>query len=230
MTHQVADTDRQWQFSLQLAAHELDTIAETLQTTYAALDAIRIIVTVTFSNVPAKSLSFDYRITINDETLAAHLDWPDWHPEHVHFTDYLWQETCLECFIAPKNSTAYIEVNASPDGRYALYQFGDYRTPNHLPPTALYNTQDNKAASIYWPSSYISSSTDTETTIQPDSQEYNRRFNIPLSELRAIDPDFYPAYLHPCVILKLAGMHLYFAPVHPSPPDFHNKDYWTALS
>lgn len=229
MINQVADTGRQWQFSLQLAAHELDTIAETLQITHTALDAIRVIVNVTLSNMPPKALSFDYRITINDETLAARLDWSDWHPDHVHFTDYLWQETCLECFIAPKSSATYIEVNASPNGRYALYRFDDYRTPDHLPPPALYNTQDKKAARIYWPLSYINSCTDTKKTIQQDSQEFNHHFNIPLSELRAIDPDFYPAYLHPCVILKLAGVHLYFAPAHPSPPDFHNKDYWTTL-
>jgi len=229
MTHQIASADNQWQFSLQLAAYELDTIADTLQTTHAALNAIRVMVTITLSNVPAKALSFDYHITVDDETLAACLDWSDWHAEHVRFTDYLWQETCLECFIAPKNSATYIEVNVSPDGRYALYQFSDYRTPNHLPPPALYHKQYKKAARIHWPLPSTNIGTAAKATSEQDTQGYGRCFSIPLSELRAIDPNFHPAYLHPCVILKLADTHLYFAPAHPSPPDFHNKDYWTAL-
>jgi hypothetical protein len=41
--------------------------------------------------------------------------------------DGLWQHTCFEAFVAPANDTAYWEVNFSPSGEWAMYQFRRYR-------------------------------------------------------------------------------------------------------
>lgn len=38
-------------------------------------------------------------------------------------TDNLWKHTCFECFISPKDSDEYIELNFSPSGDWALYAF-----------------------------------------------------------------------------------------------------------
>jgi hypothetical protein len=42
-------------------------------------------------------------------------------------TDELWRTTCLEAFITEPGSEAYLEVNLSPSGCWALYAFDGYR-------------------------------------------------------------------------------------------------------
>lgn len=39
----------------------------------------------------------------------------------------LWKTTCFEAFVKPAGGSAYTELNASPSGRWASYQFDDYR-------------------------------------------------------------------------------------------------------
>ncbi len=39
----------------------------------------------------------------------------------------LWEETCLEIFLAPDNSEHYWEFNLSPAGHWNIYQFKSYR-------------------------------------------------------------------------------------------------------
>ncbi|MBW4577260.1 MAG: DOMON-like domain-containing protein [Aphanothece sp. CMT-3BRIN-NPC111] len=39
----------------------------------------------------------------------------------------LWEETCLEFFLAVKNSPGYWEFNLSPAGHWAVYRFAGYR-------------------------------------------------------------------------------------------------------
>jgi hypothetical protein len=41
--------------------------------------------------------------------------------------DGLWKETCLECFLALKDSTGYWEFNLSPAGCWNAYSFSGYR-------------------------------------------------------------------------------------------------------
>jgi hypothetical protein len=42
--------------------------------------------------------------------------------------DHLWDTTCFELFIMPKDGTpAYSEFNLSPSERWAAYDFSDYR-------------------------------------------------------------------------------------------------------
>jgi hypothetical protein len=44
----------------------------------------------------------------------------------VH-TDELWRTTCFELFIA-RPGDAYVEINLSPSGAFAVYRFDHYRT------------------------------------------------------------------------------------------------------
>jgi len=39
----------------------------------------------------------------------------------------LWEETCLEFFLAPQNSSRYWEFNLSPAGHWNVYRFQAYR-------------------------------------------------------------------------------------------------------
>jgi hypothetical protein len=41
--------------------------------------------------------------------------------------DRLWEHTCFEAFVGVESSTAYREFNFSPSGRWAAYDFADYR-------------------------------------------------------------------------------------------------------
>jgi len=41
--------------------------------------------------------------------------------------DGLWQHTCFEVFVAPKDNPAYWEFNFSPSSEWAVYQFRSYR-------------------------------------------------------------------------------------------------------
>ncbi len=41
--------------------------------------------------------------------------------------DGLWEETCLEFFLAAKNSQQYWEFNLSPAGHWNVYRFAGYR-------------------------------------------------------------------------------------------------------
>jgi hypothetical protein len=41
--------------------------------------------------------------------------------------DELWRTTCFELFVKPEGGAEYVEINLSPSGRWAAYQFTDYR-------------------------------------------------------------------------------------------------------
>ena len=42
-------------------------------------------------------------------------------------TDELWMHTCFEAFIQPAGEAGYTELNLSPSGRWASYQFDGHR-------------------------------------------------------------------------------------------------------
>ena len=179
-------------FHLCLATDTLAADAQTLGVTIEDLQSIQVEVIVTLAQTnqiaqtaqitrsaqqPEWRLQLDYHITLPLKLLAAQLDWPTWQPTQVGFADYLWEQTCLECFLAgglitdrlinnsvsindvnkigidgvdANKTSAYIEVNASPDGRYALYEFESYRNPATLPPTPLLQTDGQTRAFINW--------------------------------------------------------------------------------
>jgi hypothetical protein len=41
--------------------------------------------------------------------------------------DYLWEQTCFECFFGPKGQPNYWEINLSPAGHWAFYRFSNHR-------------------------------------------------------------------------------------------------------
>ena len=43
-------------------------------------------------------------------------------------TDGLWQSSCFEAFLTEEGQPDYTEFNYAPDGRWACYQFDDYRS------------------------------------------------------------------------------------------------------
>ena len=253
---------------------EVEVIATLVQTDYIAQTA-----QITQSTQqPESQLQLDYRVKLPLKSLAAQLDWPIWQPAQVSFVDYLWEQTCLECFLAGtlidsaasinntnemgidsidgNKSSPYIEINANPDGRYALYQFKSYRNPATLPPTPLLQADGQTRAFINWTASHCPSSNGTANpeqnplskTIKPfiDSLTpniittktylYERSFSLSLSQIhnkKEVINDTGIDYIHPCVILSFSTTFgttaLYFAPKHASPPDFHNLHYWSVF-
>ncbi|MDN3453948.1 MULTISPECIES: hypothetical protein [unclassified Psychrobacter] len=206
---------------------------------------------------PALQLQLTYQIILPNQILVNQLHWPIWQQTQVNFTDYLWETTCLECFIAgsevsntditithqtvPHNTalqhtTSYIEINASPDGRYALYQFESYRNPATLPPVPLYENDGHTRASIDWYDDLkpamisVESSLSSSPSIATKPHDYERSFSVPIAQLPnqqyAIGNTMIEQ-IHPCVILWFGETALYFASNHASPPDFHNRDYWS---
>ena len=261
-------------FHLCLATDTLAADAQTLGVTIEDLQSIQVevIVTLAQTNQIAQTaqitrstqqsewyLQLDYRITLPLKSLAAQLDWPTWQPTQVGFADYLWEQTCLECFLAgglitdrlinnsvsindvneigidgadANKTSAYIEVNASPDGRYALYEFTSYRNPATLPPTPLLQPDGQTRAFINWTASHCPASNGianngtanaeqnslsaqiepaidslTPNTSTANSYLYKRSFTVPLSQLsnaKAFIDDTAIEYIHPCVILSFA--------------------------
>ena len=236
-------------FHLCLATDNLASDAQILGVTIEELQSIQVEVIATLAQTsqiaqsaqqPEWQLQLDYHIMLPLKLLAAQLDWPTWQPTQVGFADYLWEQTCLECFLAgglitdrlinnsvsindvnkigidgvdANKTSAYIEVNASPDGRYALYEFESYRNPATLPPTPLLQTDGQTRAFINWTANHcpVSNSAGsngianndtanaaqnslsaqiepaidllTPTTSTANSYLYQRSFTVPLSQL-----------------------------------------------
>lgn len=227
-------------FNLCLAT---DTIAnDALHIGVAVEDLNRICVRVSANIVqnPALHLQLTYQVTLPTEALATQLNWPAWQFGQVGFSDYLWEETCLECFISGRlvndndianiiETTSYIEVNASPDGRYALYQFEHYRHPATLPPMPLYQADGHTRAHLNWMDNLEQQKAPNEFSTVSKFYQYERRFGVSLLKLpnqKHAIKNMIVEQIHPCVILRLGKTALYFAPRHASPPDFHNQDYW----
>ena len=174
--------------------------------------------------------------TIDRAELTQALGWQAWQEQQVAFRDYLWEQSCLECFIGGASSD-YVEINANPAGAYALYHFTGYRQPALMPPPPLSNHShlngdsrslgDQQRASIDWQTDMLQSLT-TEASAYPLAEELSRHFSLELAQLPATLLPL--SQLHPCVILVIGDLPLYFAPKHAQPPDFHNRAYWTALS
>ncbi len=122
--------------------------------------------------------------------------------------DFLWQENCLECFIEYNEQDAYFESNVALDGRYNLYHFDNYRTPNSLPP----RWADSNDIDIW----LIKNS-----TIVDDFYAYHVCLD---SHKTAIITK-----LNPTVILYQNKVPVFYANCHANPPDFHNKAYWQTL-
>lgn len=248
-------------FNLCISTETIAEDAQQLGVSIEALENISIEVSAEIIQQPALQLVLTYQVTLPSQTLANQLNWRTWQQIQVNFTDYLWEETCLECFIAGsevdgskinnedivasdqtephkiplQQTTAYIEINASPDGRYALYQFESYRNPAVLPPVPLYETDGTTCASINWHNckelADISGENPLSSTpmVAQTAFRYERSFSLPITQLpnqQYAIANMRIEQIHPCVILWFGKTDLYFASGHASPPDFHNRDYW----
>ncbi len=244
-------------FSLQLAPDTLSTDAYHLGVLPEQLKSIDVTVHATITRLPEPQLQLVYHIHIPNASLADQLKWPEWNKDNVNFLDYLWQQTCLECFIAVTSSENYVEINVSPSGNYALYQFQDYREPSILPPMRLLQADGKKSAHIQWLNQPIKHKTISTSKCVLDKADrlistshfnYKSSFGIALNQLSpslfddelfsiaTYDPDnktadgIYFDQIHPCVILWFGEVALYFATSHTSPPDFHQRRHWSNFS
>ena len=266
-------------FNLCLATGTLAADAQQLGVTIEDLHNIQVEVVATLAHIYQTApqsewqLQLDYRVTLPLEALAAQLYWPIWQSAQVSFADYLWKQTCLECFLAGgainstvsinntnemgidsidgNKSSPYIEINANPDGRYALYHFKSYRNPATLPPTPLLQANGQTRAFINWRASNCwtdgAEQKSLSEQIKPvicfstlntaaKTYHYERSFSLSLSHMynkEDVINDTGIDYIHPCVILSFSTTFgttaLYFAPKHASPPDFHNLHYWSVF-
>jgi hypothetical protein len=76
----------------------------------------------------------DYRLRLVYTVIGEELLLPD--PEPPSRADELWRTTCFEAFVAAPEGDAYLEINLSPSGRWALYAFDSYRQGMGSPPAA----------------------------------------------------------------------------------------------
>lgn len=221
----------QQRFNLQLFQGTTNNDVKHLGVSTAVLNDILIKVIATIDTRSKPYLWLDYRISL-PEPLLPLIDWKEWQPKQVIFTDFLWEKTCLECFIQPSGQLGYIEINAAPSGEFAVYEFSAYRTPCQLPPkplllkSKLLNNSakiDNRAA-ITWQNG---------EDLNQSAATLQRKFGVDLSQIPNFDaalPHFGLSKLQPCVILSFGNHPLYFAPNHASPPDFHNATFWQAFN
>lgn len=206
----------------------------------------------------AAQLWLSYQIQLPLSILANQLCWPAWREDQVGFADYLWEQTCLECFISSdsansiENDSSYVEINVNPKGQYALYHFQSYRNPARLPPAPLIQASTGKRAHIIWPATL---SKPSESQHYDDNYNYHCRFGFSLDQLPStsssknglenLNHDLNGGLdsglnisntnghhnaiklIHPCVILWFGDTALYFAPAHNSPPDFHQRRFWS---
>ncbi|MGP4951196.1 hypothetical protein [uncultured Psychrobacter sp.] len=213
-------------FTLGLAINTLDSDASDIEVKAQSLKKIQVDVNISVIKQPLPSLQLEYSIKLPSQALAARLDWPDWQPQHVRFQDYLWEHTCLECFIqgiTHNDDSRYIEINASPDGHYAFYEFHGYRQPDSMPPVPLIKRDDKGYANIVWTDSVWTDTDDTHPHL------YQRSFTIALSQLPKSIFDKQTLTIkriNPCVILYFDDTPLYFACQHATAPDFHDQRYW----
>lgn len=231
-------------FTLRMATASIESDAQQLGVTVDELEQICVHVSADIVQQPALHLQLTYRVRLPTPLLSRQLNWPAWQPTQVGFSDYLWEETCLECFIAGSpvscddmatvdHTASYIEINANPDGRYALYQFEGYRNPATLPPTPLYQADGHTRMCVHWSDNFTQQSSAIDVPLFSESSpasSYERRFGVLLTQLS--DQQYAVnhtrlEYIHPCVILNVGKISLYFASSHASPPDFHNRGYWS---
>jgi len=120
--------------------------------------------------------------------------------------DDLWTGTCCELFVRPGRGEAYYEFNFAPSGKWAAYQFKDYR-----------NAMRN-----------VSSLSEPEIVVQ--RAEHALYLHVTL-ETGAWSREHHRADWRAAlsvVVEECTGDKSYWALAHPSAtPDFHHKDSFT---
>ena len=114
-------------------------------------------------------------------------------------TDGLWQSTCFEAFLTEDDTPDYTEFNYAPDGRWACYQFDDYRSLLGSDDLAPWDMAAERAPDCY------------RLRIEP-----------------GIFPDRGSKLALSAVIEEIDGTKSYWALAHPpGKPDFHHPDCFT---
>ena len=119
--------------------------------------------------------------------------------------DRLWEETCFELFIRPKDADHYWEINLSPAGYWNVYHFGSYR-------------QGMREESAWTTLPF-------RVTIEQNALRLS--LELELNKINLADQDLRIAVS--AVIKPSHGSITYWALAHPGPqPDFHHSDSFIA--
>jgi len=111
-------------------------------------------------------------------------------------TDGLWQTTCFEAFLTEEGEADYTEFNYAPDGRWACYQFDDYRSLAKTDDLAPWEMTSARGDALYM-----------------------------LQVVPGILPDRGSLLALSAVIEEAGGTKSYWALAHPpGKPDFHHRD------
>lgn len=120
--------------------------------------------------------------------------------------DELWQQTCFELFIGAQNDAEYYELNFSPSGEWAAYEFRNYRDGGRIQADEL----------------------DPKIAVQRSADRLELTANVRLNRLPGIQPDVYLSLGLAAVIESGDGSLSYWALSHPpGKPDFHHSDNFT---
>jgi hypothetical protein len=146
----------------------------------------------------AGCLFLKYRVTGAIEEVL----WPNSQPRSSGPTDRLWEHSCFEAFVGRPDEPGYIELNVTTALEWALYAFDDYRAGMTAIDTGLSATvrfgRDSLEAHV--------------SLLLPDWL-YDADLQLALS----------------AIIEAKDGSKSYWALKHPpGPPDFHNRDCFTA--
>jgi hypothetical protein len=129
--------------------------------------------------------------------------WPDLCADGIR-ADELWKETCFEAFVRVDGKPGYSELNFSPSGRWAAYQFDRYRE-------GMRDIERGQFGSGYKGTH--------------DNGEYGMNFGAIGAFDRVVDWTLGLT----AIIEAMDGTKSYWALAHaPGPPDFHNPDCFIA--
>ena len=136
---------------------------------------------------------------------VAHINLPEPHCYPVR-QDELWRRTCFEAFVGVAGSSIYTEFNFAPSTAWAAYRFDGYRAGMISPP---------------------------ELNVLPDVQHTDDILDlwatVDISDDAALCLSGEWQMGLTAVIEERDGTKSYWALAHaPGPPDFHNRDCWTA--
>jgi len=119
------------------------------------------------------------------------------------FTDELWRHSCFEVFVGNKGTLRYVELNIAPSVQWAAYDFDDRRM-------GMRRADGAAVSAVVW---------------QPGVDVAALRATADLSGLADTDWDVGLT----AIIEAKDGSKSYWALAHaPGPPDFHNRDCFTA--
>jgi hypothetical protein len=129
--------------------------------------------------------------------------WPGGGPPQTSGpTDRLWEHSCFEAFVGRPDEPGYIELNAATSLQWALYAFDDYRAGMTAIDTAFSAMMKFGADSL-----------EARVSILPPDWACAGELLLGLS----------------AIIEAKDGTKSYWALAHaPGPPDFHNRDCFTA--